>query len=1018
MNLNMEKKMHIFIAFSMILFAIFLLPENRASAIGGGLVNKTTMHYQWKNPITGEVVTRPSTNAPIYLTFNSGSAQANLYGTNKKFWEEYHMNEFLWYSPVPPEQLVESNADYDRYQILENKQTVWGSKYKPESVRAWYTNRNFTYNLKNGRHDLIDGSINGYKGNGSGTTKITTAYSKGGVTYNYIGKNFEWRYLGYSTDGMIVPNPFFPPDFPVAANWHPNQQLWIWEPWNNAYTNWDEDAKRGQYDLNPSRKEKWIADLFFDRNPKFLLPAQNGETMEQRKMRSAKYWRDAMLIKSNPEWSTGVVQMYHNGLAPSVDGLWHMVFTMKTPDKPNLRITSFRVIDTETNKVIGHVYRNGTYSTNLNVVTEIDDSVMLKAGKQYKLVADVKNMPVKNQGKDTTHKPLGLDFHIAYDDDVNLINEYSESHYVDKNDAEAGAPKNNDEKIPYNKVVSFNKNLAGNEWTFTVPDKTVAKDEIKLRVEIPVAHYIAGENTITEDDFAEIVLPIEKEDIGTLTTANLLKEGQFVDEVEPETVYDLQFFVNKPWGETPVGDPANLAKNPYASLQVVVTNNLGSKVYTATAKETLHGGKTVMLEIKGVKTGTAPWLEAEWQIRQIHRDIAQSTLLYNDGPFKQRWESEINISVQNFEIEPQVIHRGKNEPAGAEELNVCYQVMNANPQGRSKTMDVIITNLSSGQQWKYRKTVIANKSQTICDSLGVVNLQFGDNKFSVEVNPVQSGGKREWYEYLKNGQNPYKDNIAYQAIRVDQSMDEQYCETIHTRNNWTQVYTKSLYYQYWERDPIYDCDDDGCYFVGWSEPYPVDDLISTEYESVGHYETYDITKAKFKSRDYDGDILGGKGKIRAGYGFELEIDVKYETNVLRDSPKPWNTGRVGYRLDVYPPITPVSMPEALYIEMPYTDKTGEPMRYKLEIIKKSGGWDDMTLTFALPYRDAFGKETNRRIYFNETASNGVYSIRVDTEGFYGYSNKPAVPYLLCDTANLAIEVLGSNADDIKSHVTQ
>lgn len=987
------------------------LMSSQVFAIGSGTDLKVKQYYNWKNPVTGETVTRSTSNPPIYITFLSGTTLGNNYGANKKFWEEYYQGEFLWYSPVPPEQLVESNADYDRYILKENKQTVWGSGYRPESVKNWFVNRNFSYNLKKGSYDyeVSGGWLNAYHGDNSGTTTITTKYLKGGVTYNYIGKNYEWRYLGYSSDGNIVGNPYFPPDYPSKPDWSPSKKLWIWQPWADGSANgskWDEDSQQSQYDRDAARKDKWLAELFFEQNPWFLLTKKSGETDEQLKLRSAKYWHDAMLIKTNPEWSTGVVQMYHNGDYPNEDGLWYMLWTMKTPDKPNLRITTYKIIDTETNKVVGSVTRNGSSNKNLNTYTKVDKDFMLERGKEYKIVADVKNMPVEKAGKDTKITPLGLDLHIAYDNDADLINEYTESHYVEKEAAQSGAPKNNESKIAYNKVVQFDKNREGAEWTFTVPENpNVAKKKMKVRVEIPLAHYIAGENAITEDDFAELVLPIEQEDFGTLETANLLKDGVPVDEVNSETTYDLQFFVYKPYGKTPVGDLNNLATNPFASLQVVVKNNLGSKVYTATAKKVLNKGQTILIEVKGVKTGTLPWLEAEWQVRQIHRDLAQSVILTNDGPYKQRWESEINISVQNFKVEPQVIHRGQHQPAGAENLVVSYEVMNANPDALSKEVETVITNLGTGQKWVYNDVFIGNKEQTFSKNLGLVNLGFGNNKFSVEVNPKKSDGTRRWYEYKKNGVNPYLDNIDYQAILVDQTIQKEYCEAVHTRNDWNQTYTKSLYYQYWAHD------EDGY-------PYPSDSLVSTTYENVHHWENYKIEKADFTSRDYDGDVLNGVAKIRAGYGFELEIDVHYETNVDKDSPKPWNTGRTGYRLDVYPPIYPVSMPQNLYLEMPYKAEDGQNVRYKLDVVSKQGSWDDMTITYALPQRDAFGKETNRRIYFNEKVANGVYTLRVDTEAFYGYSNKPAVPYLLCDTKKLQVQVVGSDADDVKSHITQ
>ncbi|MBG9694124.1 hypothetical protein ABD91_25625 [Lysinibacillus sphaericus] len=982
------------------------------------LSNSVIHHHKWENPITGEVIQRESSEPPIYITYKPGSTLGNYYGANKKFWQEMYKGEYLWYSPVPPAQLIESNKDEDRYQIRDNRLRVWGNGFNPAEAGTWFVDRTFNHNLKKGSYDIDKRWTYGYNGYNTGTTKIKVSYSYNNQVYNYIGKNYEWRYLGYSDSGSIVDNPYFPPEYPTEPDWHPSKKLWIWEPWRDFSSlgaGHYEESQRTTYDLS-GKKSKWIEELFLTKNPEFVLEQKPGETKKQVYQRSANYWKDAILLKNNPEWSTGIARMYHNGNAPGKDGLWYMVFVLKTPDQPNLRVTDFKIIDPENGKVLGHVYRNAEKNSVLSTYVKIDPQANLKRGKEYKITARVKNMKIESEGKGkaTTYEPLGLDLHLAYDDNVHLVGNYDESHYNELNHEKAGKSPVGRTSIEYLQTAGFEVDNTGAEWSFTVPEANIAKEEMKIRIEIPIGHYLAGENVISEDDFAEITLPIEKEDIGTLKTANLTEaSGLPTEDIMPNTAYDLHFYVNKPFGETPVGDPNNLAANPFASLQVIVKNSEGSKVYNVVAEKTLYEGQTIQLTVKNVMSGNEPWLEAEWQIRQVHRDLLQSTVIENDGPYKQRWQSEVNIAVQNFELFPQVVYRAQGQPAGSENVKACYEVTNMNPKGDSRQIVHVITNMITGQKWTFDDVFVGNKEQKICKDLGTVNLVIGDNPFMVEVNPDTGGGRR-WKEYLNNG-NPYADNVDEQSILVVQNIAEQYCETVHTRNDWSQKYTKTRYYQTYKQDPIRDKDGD---IIGWSAPYPYDEYLFTNHETVAHYESYSIEQAIFKSRDYDGNIMKNKGKIRAGYGFELEIDVNYQTNVDKTAPKPWNMGRPGEREDVYPLVVPVTMPEALYIEMPYTDKNGQPIRYKLEPIAIKGNWDDKTITYGLPQRDAFGKETNRRIYFNETVANGTYNIKVDTEAFYGYTPKTPVPFLLCDSANLSIEVLGSNADDVKSHVTQ
>ena len=218
------------------------------------------------------------------------------------------------------------------------------------------------------------------------------------------------------------------------------------------------------------------------------------------------------------------------------------------------------------------------------------------------------------------------------------------------------------------------------------------------------------------------------------------------------------------------------------------------------------------------------------------------------------------------------------------------------------------------------------------------------------------------------------------------------------------------------------CGKYGC----WTYYYCVTDYSYSYNVTVNYYERYQITKVMFRSkltRDNNGgdgwiDITNQPGKVKAGYGFEIKYITQYQTNTFSASPKPWYSTCSGK--NVYPVYgAQVTAPRTLYVEMPFTDNYGNKVTYTLNSPSESGGWDNLTQTFEMPYHNAFGLKNTRELFVNETARDGNYQIKVNTYPyFYGSYDKPYSYYYLCDTKYLTILVIGADSDDIKSHIVQ
>lgn len=998
--------------------------EVEAAASSGSACKPVTKHYSL-NGVTREKAVDGST-PPLYITFNSCSGeQYKAYG-NQPFYETFHEG-ILVYSPVPPKQLVNNNADMDLSKILENQQTFWGAN---TTDKGKFVDWNVSKNLKWGKSVGESGKWGtglGYKGNNTGTTLMTVNLP--GFNFNTKGWNLEWRYLGYTEDGDIIANPYFPEDVPSPN--HPftqDSRHWIQQPWFDPKTQHMDIAKQTDYDQN-EKKVEWIMNYMFPKYNDFLLPKKSGETAKQNLQRSAVWWADVLVLRGNPEQGSASATALHYGYTDQTSTVFSYTFMFDTPPRPNLRVTKFTVTDTLTGQILGTMTRNKTDMKNSTpkFVYADGDKKYLIPGHTYAVKTEVLNMTIPElKGKDTKTQPLALNYKFAYDEQVDKVNAWASQF------TKHGLPSGGETSIKYGKAVQFTKAKTGGDWTFLVPEDGSAQRYIKLYAEIPVDFYVKGENILTEDDFGQLVLELEPNDISTIPSAELIDSitGAPVDEVEPGKTYSVRFMMEKLHGNIPVG-----GDTPYASLSVNVKTDSTSVSQVIQTSEIMEKDDKVFVTFENIATPKAPWVEATWQITQLHRDNGQSMIPENDGPYKQRWESEINISVNNFKVKPQVIYRAQGQPAGSHEILVEAELMNANPTDQTKLVDVVVS--QGSRTWKFQETLPPNSKFNFSKNLGSVELKYGDVPFKIEVNPAP----RKWIEFTKDG-NPYKDNVEYQAILVVQGKAPDYCPAVHTKNEWTQKYTLN-YYDKWTSKSGYwtDCSYDekgNSYDCTWVTTYPQNTSLNrTEYETFDHNETFNITEIWFKSKtatDKYGtewiNVTSGSGAIiKAGYGFELKTIVKYTTTIpipaslWPDWDYGWPPYGAGVSKDaqriVTPKHAPISAPNALHVEMPYTDEGGQKVRYTLTQTQNYGSWSNNTMVYEMPSRSAFGKENTRQVFVNEQARDSNNSIRIDTEDWYGHPDKVgSFPTNLCDTKSVLLEIKGANSDDIKSHITQ
>lgn len=936
----------------------------------------------------GNLVRDPLKDLPTYITFNDGRYDG------KPVWEQLYENKFLWYSIAEPNRTKRNNANTDMLRMVENRVPRSNTDYWKLVDPQW------NQNVKLGSMEPGYNSKDKYRGDNSGTTVMTGN--------KYFGKHYEFRYLGYASNGQPIENPYFPSDYPAetVSDWNPERLNWIAEPWLyfTIPSPLDDDSMF-------QKKVEFFEKYFFKQNPSFRrswLPIR----------KDAEYWAKMFTLHNDPSRSTAVLTGWHKTASGRI---YYASFIMATPPQSNLRLIDYQIRDQE-GKLVAQQTINESHDADKEKKINIVEPYV-EAGKTYTITAKVKNMIVPDlQGKDTKHQPIRLYQAYKVDDDVRTY-DYTFP------PVENVYPTNRVTTIKYGGTVDFSKqkNAAGNEvqWEFTVP-KT-AKKEVMFEAGIDYGFYLAGENIYQDDDFAELRLKIKPEDIAVSSDAVLINQnGKPVQDVVPFQTYSLRFFVDKVTGKLPVGDP-NDPSNPYATVEVTVSDKKTSRTLKGVAKEVLTPeGKRVAIDVPNAITPSTSIIEATWQLAQLHRDNGQSTNFTNDGPYKKLWASDINISVNNFKIKPSAFMLPAGQSSTTETLSFDFDIMNQNVENQDKDIEIII---KKGSQviWRDTINVPANLVYTVPTiTVPGVNLSVGENAFSIEVNPKP----RKWFEFWKDGSDPYADNIAYNSVMVHPNQPANQCLILNNENTWTTThYIREWhgYKEYWTH-----CTESGCH----QHSYCVTTSDESWTETIDYYERYTISAIMFRSKltkdqaIRDGanpndpnvgwvNIVNGKpGQVKAGYGFEIKYIVKYQTNVFSASPKPWSATCSGKTVNPRHGAQ-VDAPDTIQVTMPFNDKSGQPVKYNLNSSSESGRWDNLTQTYEMPYHNAFNMKNTREVFINETAKDGNYPIRIDTYPFfYGSYDKPQTSKFLCDYKIVTIQVIGANTDDVKSHVTQ
>ena len=345
------------------------------------------------------------------VTINGSTYAYNNRYVFKKFKELSSGFWYSYFSPLSQDATISLNGiSASRYisqlgDMIENR---YDTNYSLESGT-----KNSVYTTSgNGKNFKKYGTaVNDMSSSNPQSPTMTNANYGNDLNPHFANKSGEWRYIGYSSNGLALSNPLFPADYFLSTS----IVDYVWEdnPWLKGMVAVPNDSPYDdRYDSNGV-----LLTRVGDRDTKLLAINKLIEYYPALTSKgNSEYWRRKLSLRSNPyiDSPNFVGTYYSNGLGAR---FYREVVAPAIVEAPSdLELKSLSIVEVETNKVVASINRGGN--------AQIFDRVV--PGYAYKVISTIKNV-----GTVKTKLPQSMT-KIGYAIDENATNN-TESNGFSKN---------------------------------------------------------------------------------------------------------------------------------------------------------------------------------------------------------------------------------------------------------------------------------------------------------------------------------------------------------------------------------------------------------------------------------------------------------------------------------------------------------------------------------------------------------------------------------------------------------
>lgn len=813
-------------------------------------------------------------------------------------------------------------------------------------------------------------------------------------TGRFAGTYGEWRDLGYTDSGGRVANPLYPSDyFGAGADTAKGRDLSKYEyairPWGNpSQASYSHIVRGVAFDTampgSPLHTVKWNAiKRMMDTFPNFKAHSSDPN-----------YWMNRLSLQNDPT----------SGEAAFFIGIHNRYGMYVTVDVPatqgflrNLSITRQRVVDAK-----GNVIREFTRKPTEEYGITSNQSRSLVSGEKVTIETTMVNTTQNAKSATTEHTPT---IRVGFRTGTN----------ADKAVYEVNSSTTNSLFTIKKPGAGLN---VGDAHTFKQQiEVPYDSDKMSVVSEIDAIHYKSRDNTLTADSFAQLGLQVNNE------TGNFAQQpiqlidakGNVVSKPVPGEQYKLRFRAK-----------FDAKRNATSAVSLAFNYKINRKLPqqgedTQSKVKTLTNFKPVAGKVYSVTTDDYVVYETGVFDAQAAISLSKGNQNFNrdssDDMQKVSYNDRYDYTMRNIQLVPQ------NE-SNTDTKNMIYLLkFDVNHEVPSHvtdhSKDVPFTINVGG----VKKTVTKHIKQGLNENVSI-EVEVPSNGANRDVRATimanVEAGKNVVYE------SDYNNNFGSTSAKVMNEERVRPHTTTHNTNTWSQhaqIHTwsgVSKSYKGFNNGATYN-------FVDYTNgPVKVEKYNLNESYKINHVWFKSKTTTDLKEgpkKDGWVDLIKEPGKIKAGYGYELKLDVEYGTDAFAKLPKATATKWVR------PAIARPNLPNNVYVQTPDTkihSVNGDGKTSKALAFKRKDATDGSKTEweFKVAPEKTLGVTTLGKFYIGEDVSNGSYNMTVFTPKTKGLLGKMTNATSVLDSPlfdmkkGLEIQVVGSATDDLNDHITQ
>lgn len=928
-------------------------------------------------------------DVPYIMRFNNfgaGVSRYNYYaskGTNQFFRQEY--GESITYQPIPTAPIT-GTQNYSWNNLYESVSRA-GNGDKSYRNAFWRTNSVQLNTVYCGQREnanpvgfhCVSNSGTGIVGGGH---KNLNAGIRSDGTFGGTGSWGEARFIGYSGIGNVVDNTYFPMDSPL------NYSAASYPYANNIFS---KGVVRTKWDIKDNT-------TFYNQKKKAVQDLINQEKLPTNSCK-LDCWMERLSLLNNPLTEAPVFKALRG------DGkTGYQVLTLEADATVNMNLAITKVELRDDKSVLQGMTRapgsdNVSYSPKeLNKLTE---------GDTYKLIVEVTNDSSKTMHNDSCYI------------EVNRV-EYSTSG-----------------KVSQGGKCSF-------EIDYSAPSG-VTETNIEIKISDKHNEY---DNFDRVDDYATLKVNIEAGPKGDLNFKNIylvdVKKStasklHYVDYpiqgVEYLAIYELEYS-----GDSMRGAEFNIEVDSMINtFKTTATGSISSnsfKDYSNSNKKTLPS-KPVTLDKSGSSSPQKIYIQGGTFTATTSKIEVSATIKIgdfkwefnenkkNDSSFRSFYEP-INLKIHSLKLNPGT-HPG-GDYCGAFVVDYEVDFFWKGQNGKDQEVQTIKVDILVAEPESSSFSIL--KTETVKVYANRKNQQYSAK---IEGNCVTEGStikvviNSDYALDESNISDNYKTSI-WKAL----SNRADYCAQSSAKNtqiNWTQRYAV-LERQEGGYSNIVDI------LTGAEDAIDISNNESYEIKAIWMNSKL-MRDKKFGSGHPEGagsgwvDALnsarGEEVVIKSGYGFTMQIEVRYKTNAYLNEDTHASLTDLPSNKDIYNRLEDLPLNDNLYLKTS-DDKVISLTSTDIKFVKSEiGDKNELLITYELDSRlspNGTGEMVDG-LFINEETPDGTYEFNFYTAPLYGVPGKttgeilaenPGTYRPLCDNHKISFRVNGSYRDDLNVNI--